>query len=187
MTVPDKKSSVINASIKLFSHYGVKKTSMAAIAEEAGLSRQTVYSLFPSKDDMVLAAMHIVLDEIKKELRLGWQECDSVESIVDVYFERAVLRAHQLISKSPDLKDLIYGTGSRTKELAEKAEAEKIALLAGQLQQHNDVLTRNGTNAKRLSKYIVKTTTELKFSVSNKKELSELLATLKTTVLAVSR
>lgn len=130
--------------------------------------------------------MRMVVNTIKADLVEGWKACDSVEKVLDVYYEHSVLKAYQLLAKSPDLKGLINGIGGRAKKLAEKTENEKVELLCDQLQAYEVTLKRNGTSAKSLSRYIVRATTELKFSAKSKKELIELLATLKATVLAVA-
>ena len=39
----------------MFSRYGVKRTSMVDLAQEAGVSRQTLYNVFRNKDDVLRA------------------------------------------------------------------------------------------------------------------------------------
>lgn len=40
---------ILNAAKKLFTNYGFKKVSMDEIASEAGVTKKTVYTYFPSK------------------------------------------------------------------------------------------------------------------------------------------
>ncbi len=48
----EKADAIRNAAIDLFMADGIERTSMDAIAAAAGVSKQTVYSHFKSKDDL---------------------------------------------------------------------------------------------------------------------------------------
>jgi TetR/AcrR family transcriptional repressor of mexJK operon len=49
---PEKASAIQEAAAKLFMTEGMERTSMDAIAAAAGVSKQTVYSHFQSKEDL---------------------------------------------------------------------------------------------------------------------------------------
>jgi AcrR family transcriptional regulator len=46
----DPKDNLLSASRRVFSRHGFRRTSMAMVAEEAGVSRQAIYHHFPSKE-----------------------------------------------------------------------------------------------------------------------------------------
>jgi AcrR family transcriptional regulator len=46
----DPKDNLLFASRRVFSRHGFRRTSMAMVAEEAGVSRQAIYHHFPSKE-----------------------------------------------------------------------------------------------------------------------------------------
>lgn len=52
-----KRELIINASMKLFTQYGFNNITMKKIADHAGVSKQTVYSHFGSKEELFTAAM----------------------------------------------------------------------------------------------------------------------------------
>jgi len=47
-----RRSSALDAALSVFSSKGYTATTMDAIAEEAGLTKPTLYQYFPSKDDL---------------------------------------------------------------------------------------------------------------------------------------
>jgi TetR/AcrR family transcriptional repressor of mexJK operon len=49
---PEKSEAILEAAAHLFMTAGMERTSMDAIAAAAGVSKQTVYSHFQSKDDL---------------------------------------------------------------------------------------------------------------------------------------
>ena len=53
----DAKQSVIDAAIRCFKQYGPQRTSMADIAEEADISRKTLYRIFEDRPSLVEAIL----------------------------------------------------------------------------------------------------------------------------------
>jgi len=51
------EQSVVDAALACFARWGVAKTSLDDIAKEAGVSRATVYRLFPGGKDVVIDAV----------------------------------------------------------------------------------------------------------------------------------
>ena len=50
-----KRQQITDAARALFLAQGFARTSMDAITAEAGVSKQTLYSYFPSKNELLLA------------------------------------------------------------------------------------------------------------------------------------
>ena len=65
----DKRELLLDASERAFCRLGYARTTMAALAEEAGVTRPTVYSYFPSKDEVFVA----LADRVRREF-LALQE-----------------------------------------------------------------------------------------------------------------
>lgn len=53
----DTRQRIVDAAIRCLQRWGVDKTSLNEIAREAGVTRPTVYSYFPSRDDVIQAAL----------------------------------------------------------------------------------------------------------------------------------
>lgn len=48
------EQALLDAAMRVFSRYGVKRSSMSDLCEEAGVSRQTFYNNFRNKDDILV-------------------------------------------------------------------------------------------------------------------------------------
>ncbi len=59
----EKAESILDAASHLFMTEGMERTSMDAIAQAAGVSKQTVYSHFRSKDELFRACITCKVDE----------------------------------------------------------------------------------------------------------------------------
>jgi len=181
----DTKSRLIQASIELFSQYGVKRTSMGDIADRANVSRQTLYVNFENKDEMLAAAMKTAVNEIFASLNSQWSECDSVENVLNAYFDIAIVGTYDLLQSQPDSRDILLGVGKKSQKVSEDINKKKVKLLTEQLLPYSDQLKTSGTDVKALSQFIVSTTSSFKYSVKTKKELKGLLKTLKVSVVAL--
>ena len=181
----DTESKLVGAATQLFAQYGVKRTSMAEVAEGAGVSRQTLYSLFSSKDKLLAVTMQSIIDGIIADLERDWQQCDSVEQVLDVYFKHSVYKPFELLQKTPDIADLIRGIGEETRKVARKADTDKTKLLAKQLEPFSSRLKTRKSDPASVANLVVTTSRELKLSVNSRRELDKLLQTLKTAVQAL--
>ncbi len=70
--MPDKKEQILNAATRLFAKYGLKKTSVADIAGEAGVGKGTLYLFFESKEalfeNVVRREAFHFLEKLKKAI-----------------------------------------------------------------------------------------------------------------------
>lgn len=54
---PDTQARILEAAIACVKKWGIEKVTLNDIAQEAGLTRPTVYSYYPSRDDVVRHAL----------------------------------------------------------------------------------------------------------------------------------
>lgn len=62
----DKREQILAAAIKRFSHFGIKKTTMAEIAEDVGLSKANLYYYFSDKVVLVASIIDFLFDESER-------------------------------------------------------------------------------------------------------------------------
>lgn len=68
----DAKKRIANAAIRCFNQYGPQRTSMADIAEEANISRKTLYRIFDDRATLIeyilLQRMYALGDQVREKL-----------------------------------------------------------------------------------------------------------------------
>jgi AcrR family transcriptional regulator len=70
---PDARTRILRAAYDLFCRHGVQATGVDRIAAEAGVAKMTLYRLFSSKEELVLAAF-----ELREERwTRGWLQRES--------------------------------------------------------------------------------------------------------------
>ena len=69
MTGAQRKQLIVDVTIELVGKYGVEGTTTARIAGAAGVSEKTLYSHFASRKDILVAALDVVFERARDDLR----------------------------------------------------------------------------------------------------------------------
>ena len=112
-----KKEEIIKSAKKLFSTYGYKKVSMNEIAQDANVTKKTIYSYFKDKEDLFneilrqeISKMKIIIEENeKKDLP---------------YFDRIHLTIYELL-KFKNESQFIYRT-LKDSEIINNIQAKEV-------------------------------------------------------------
>ena len=120
---PDASQRVLEAALKLVGAHGLTNLSMDDLASEAGVSRATLYRLFPGKAALFTSLLHEYspFDPVSKLLETGRNEPPEVlmpEIAITVY--RAFYGAHE--SRLGILRALFFEISSLSPETAEAAQ-----------------------------------------------------------------
>lgn len=179
----DKDKKFVEAAITAFMRYGVRKTTMADIAEAAGVSRQTLYASFANKDDVLVAAIRHITEETRVAVEAGWASATSLSEKLDIYFEKAVVEIFLILKSAPDADDVVSGFSEAGKAASEAAYEAKRQTLEKMLTPY---LEDSGASAVALSDFIQTSSAAYKYSARDEAHLRDLLGTLKTAALGIA-
>ena len=182
----ETKVKIIEASLEAFSRYGLRRVSMSDVAEAAGISRQTLYTHFKNKDDLFLATMNAAYEQSLSDLQTAWTKAETLADIIDAYYEIAVYKPFEIMLEHPDLRDILAGATNETAHMAKKVEAEKAALVGEQITPYATQLATIGSSPLAIGEYLVRTSSQLKYSTNDMDELKRFLVTLKSAVLMMA-
>ena len=176
------KNKIVDAAIATFIRYGARKTSMTDIADAAGVSRQTLYDQFGSKDELVEAAISrntdLVLARITERLEYG----DNLADQLDVYLSEAVVRTFERLQTSEDLEDLIIGHNDAGRAAIKKSHKRHNRVVIDLLTPYDNQVESTGQSTKQLAAFLVRSAMSLKHC-ENRCELNGMLDSLKTSIL----
>ncbi|PJO44626.1 TetR/AcrR family transcriptional regulator [Lysinibacillus xylanilyticus] len=96
-----KRSTILEAAIKLYSENGFAETKVAEIAKEAGVSFGTVFTYFNSKEELYEAAILEPLEEIKPyfieiEERFKGEPLEIIKEMIDCHVQLFATRSEYL-------------------------------------------------------------------------------------------
>ena len=182
----ESEARIIEAAIGVFVRYGAKKTTMADIAEAAGVSRQTVYASFGDKDGIIVACIQQISEASLAAIRARLGGCATLGERLNVYFEETVVKSFEMLQEAGDPEDLISGHNKAGKAAIEAAHAQQAALLAELLEPYTDAIARTGQTPDQLAKFVVTVAMSLKYGPEDRSALDELLHSLSSSVIALS-
>jgi AcrR family transcriptional regulator len=79
---PDTRTRILDAAAKSFVAHGFGNTRLSQVAKLAGVSRSTLYELFPGKEQLLIALNHQVIDESLAQVRAALDESTSAEQAI---------------------------------------------------------------------------------------------------------
>ena len=182
----NRDENIINAAIQVFMRYGIRRTTMNDIASEAGLVRQTLYTAYSSKDEVLCAAIRYFADQSLSAIRKGWEGAENLGEKLDIYFEHAIIASFAIVRSSPDADDMISGYNAAGKAEIARAQERKKAAIAEILDPHESGIRDAGLSVDQLADYIQSASMGVRNSARTELHLRSLLAALKTTVLSAT-
>jgi AcrR family transcriptional regulator len=96
---------ILNSAAACFGRWGYKKTSIDAVAEQAGVAKGTVYLYCNSKQDLLYQAVHRELRQWIADLS---KKIDPRRPANELMLEMAASDA-EFIEKRPLVRDLLFG------------------------------------------------------------------------------
>ncbi|MEQ8700219.1 MAG: TetR family transcriptional regulator [Bauldia litoralis] len=184
MTKTEK--NILDAAVRLFSRYGVKRTSMGDLAQEAGVSRQTLYNAFKNKDDVLRALIRLYTEEALAEIEAALDLVQALGDQLDIVFDKMVVAGFDLVATMPNAQDLIDGFNSAGKEEM-GASAEKFRVVIERiLSPHHAALAKAGLTPSNLSDFVQRSAKAAGGTARDKDQLVSHLRTLKHLCLAAA-
>lgn len=177
----DRNLRIIEAAGKLFSRYGVGKTTMNDIAKEAGVARQTLYNSYPGKEEVLRAVVRDNIDTTFAAVTRSWDSAESFGQKLDAFFEAGPLHWYDLVRSSPEMAELLDGLHIVAKHELEYAAKQWTAAFA-------EALTSEGVSSHKqqaLADFIYATSINAKYNAPDRDAVVSRLNLLKASVEAL--
>ena len=184
--VTERGDQLVEAAIRTFVRFGARKTSMADIAAEAGVSRQTLYDLFGAKDELIVRSILHVTERNLDGVRDALTYCGSLSERLDAYFEGTVIRSFGLLQGAGDAEDLLGGHNDAGRGAIAESHRRHEALVRGMLEKHASSLARHGLTVAGAAHFTVTAVMAFKHGAASRGDLDGLLAALRAGLLLLA-
>ncbi|WP_093161501.1 TetR/AcrR family transcriptional regulator [Aliiruegeria lutimaris] len=182
----ERERNILDAATTLFMRYGVKRTSMNDISQEAGISRQTLYNAYRNKDEILRALIRYFADRAYCEIEAGLEEKPALGDRLDLVFDRIAVAAFDLLSESPNAADLVEGFNQISEEEIDASYAQVRGLIATILKPYASEIEANGLTTTQLADFVQRMVKASKSTATDRAHLLEMLQTLKTATLKLA-
>lgn len=112
----EKHREIIKAAGRMFSRYGLSKTTMADIASEAGVARQTVYNAFSGKTEILREVVRLTGEETRTEMEQAWETASSVSEKLTIFQELGPVKWYNAVRASPEWAEMLDGVHEAASE-----------------------------------------------------------------------
>ncbi len=184
MTETEKQ--ILDATIWLVGVYGMRKTSVGDIAERAAISRQTVYNLFASKDEIYRAAIKYLGEQWRRKALARLANSESLPDKLDVIFDVFTIDAFKFSRSKPDAHDMFTDAHKVSGDVMQKFFRANRDVIAGVLSPYGPKLKNHGLSVEQFADQIETACRGYKRDARSIKHLKELLATQKQIVLIMT-
>jgi TetR/AcrR family transcriptional regulator len=146
MRQQEKQEQIMKAAIKRLAHFGVHKTTLSEIAEDVGISKQSLHYYFTDKQTLLAAVIEFIskgyLESLVKHLKLAKDFEEVLVQLVETrysYFNKYYMVIPELmnteIPRSPELKGL--------KNYMRKQEQDILCSCFEEAIKHREVRSQN--------------------------------------------
>ncbi len=182
----EREENIIEAAIRLFMRYGVKRTSMNDIAAEAGIARQTLYNAFSNKDAVLQATIRLLADRAMVGIEAGLQKTDNLGDQLDVVFKHIAIDPFDLLDASPNSEDIVAGFNASSQSELAAAAARNKAVISRIMKPFESEIEKNGLTLDQFADFLERSASAAKYNAGSRKHLLSLLAVLKVAALKVA-
>ncbi|MEQ6289394.1 TetR/AcrR family transcriptional regulator [Vogesella sp. GCM10023246] len=107
-----RRQAIVEAAAAVFIERGFEATSMAEIASRAGGSKATLYSYFPSKEELFLMVMKFLAEERMQQAFARLVPSDDLAGALQAFGENFLLNV--LSPELAALRGIVLGEGRRS-------------------------------------------------------------------------
>ena len=180
-------SPILNAALAVFMRYGFKRATMGAIAQEAGLSRPSLYARFANRDAVYAAGLDSYGNRIISKLQTHWADAPDLATAMDAFANVSVIPTFEMLRNCPDASDMIDAANSPDGMAAmARVVALKCAALEALFAPYAEALLSHGLTPAQLASFVESNKHAMTKFAENRAQLDAQFAKLKASALSLT-
>lgn len=168
--------NIVQAGRLMFGRFGFAKTTMADIAKQAGVSRQTVYNAFDCKEDILRAVTRAIGQDSLSELAAAWELDETLEQKLATFQRVGPLSWFTEVRAAPDWSDILHGLSTTAAEELAETENAWVAMLEDMLRRHVRDFEGKPIDTGDVSRFFYSSSKNAKYGVDDPAEMTRTLA-----------
>ncbi|MDE0344942.1 MAG: TetR/AcrR family transcriptional regulator [Boseongicola sp.] len=183
----ERDLKIVSAAFRLFAHYGVGKTSMAEIATESGVARQTVYNAFDGKEDLVFAALLHYAGKSRADVERDCNGVIDLPSRLEVLFRHLVEFPFEAMQRLPHLDEILEVGEGLDEERRKEIRETYVGAIRMVLAPHERDFEQHGIALESLATLLKGVLTTIKREARDESHLRDLFEPAKALIVGCAR
>lgn len=183
----ESEKRIAAAALRVFARYGVKRATMADVAKEADVVRQSLYNVYSNKDALLRGAIRLYADDQWEKINAGWDQAGDLGEKLDILFEHFILETWNLMNSSPDAKELTHGYNAAGREEILLIEEQTIGNLEAILAPFAAAFAEHGETTASVADHLLVSISGIKYGATSLKQAAKLADTQKALILALAK
>lgn len=130
MTEAERRRRVLDAGLATFVRFGLRRTTMADIAQAAGMSRPSLYQLFDSKDAIFAAVLRDMGDRALASIAAALPAQRDKRDRLRLVIEQWCVAGYALASTSPEASELVDASNDAAPEVMNAIYSQVESIIA---------------------------------------------------------
>ncbi|MXP08984.1 TetR/AcrR family transcriptional regulator [Pseudoblastomonas halimionae] len=182
----ERARQIAAAGYAVINRYGLKRASMADIAEEAGVSRQTVYNVFPNREALLVGVVTYHFDSRWEALWAAAKPDDDRRHRFEALLEHLLIQPWKQMQAMPNSEELEIEVKSALETHLAGVQAETQRRLCEFLLPYEDILQARGTSSQGLGQMLHHSLIGLKMCSSCPNDLESTTSTMLACLMALT-
>jgi AcrR family transcriptional regulator len=138
----ERRKKVLKVAMELFLHFGFRRTTIADIANEAGISRPTLYAMYPNKEAIFAAVLESYMEDLEARIDERFDPSDSWSNKVRLVLELAVVEPFSRYQGSSIKRELFSIEDPPVREMIEELTGAMERVYGRCFEGHEELLSR---------------------------------------------
>ncbi len=182
----EREEQIMQAAMRVFLRYGIKRATMNDIAQEAEVARQTLYNTFANKDEVVEAGIRHMAASAITEINQAIDDGQSLAQLIDLYFRKISIEPFELLHTNPNAEDIIDGINAVSKDALNQTTRDYVAAAMRFLNPYAPALSKAGKSAAEVAEFLHVGAYGAKKMARDRDHLDMVLNTMKTATLIMA-
>ncbi len=182
----DRACRIAQAGYEVISKYGLRRATMNDIAEAAGVSRQTVYNIFPNREELLGGVVRYHFNSKWQTIHDKAEGLTSREERIAVLLDTLVVSSWESMQAMPHADELELELATTMRPRLEDVHAHSMRQLCEFFEPYEGQLQLRGISARGLGEMLHHATLGLKLSSTSREQIETVVATLQACLIAVT-
>ncbi|MBX7480941.1 TetR/AcrR family transcriptional regulator [Qipengyuania qiaonensis] len=182
----ERACRVAQAGYEVISQYGIRRATMNDIAVAAGVSRQTVYNIFPNREELLGGVVRYHFNSKWRAIREAIANIDDRHERISVLLDMLVVSSWESMQAMPHADELELELDTTMRRRLDDIHKEAMLNLCEFFLPYENKLAPRGISARGIAEMLHLSIVGLKLSSTSREQIETVVATMKACLIAIT-